>query len=82
MAKLNEENLSKLSKKGLYEKLKTRGSKSKGKIYRFKKATPEMLAEIRMKLVLENKNLLRRNIVIGSICFTIAVFLFWLIFNF
>lgn len=49
MAKINEENLSKLSRKSLYEKLKTRGSKSKGKVYRFKKATPEMLAHIRKK---------------------------------
>lgn len=80
MAKLNEENLSKLSRKGLYAKLKERGSKSNGKIYKFKKATPQALDAIRQKMEVENKayNKRRLKIIIG--CLIFGLFLFWLIF--
>ena len=43
MAKLNEENLSGLSRKGMYAGMKEFGSKVKGKIHTFKNATPELL---------------------------------------
>ena len=82
MAKLNEENLSKLSKKGMYEKLKTRGSKSKGKIYKFKKATPEILKAIREKRILENQQLRKKKIILGSICGIAAILLLWITLTF
>jgi len=77
MAKLNEENLSKLSRKGMYTRLKEFGSKSKGKIYTFNKATPELLKAIRLKRQAENEAARRKRIVIGSACVLFALVLFW-----
>ena len=80
MAKLNEENLSKLSRKGMYAKLKERGYKSNGKIYKFKKATPQLLEAIKQRRLVENQayNKKRLKIILG--CAAFALFLLWLIF--
>ena len=67
MAKLNEENLKKLSRKGMYDKLKARGFNSPIKIYRFKKASPEVLKAIREKMKAQNLAIKRRNRVLGII---------------
>ena len=53
MAKRNEENLSKLSRKGMYEKLNQYGSYSKKKVYKFKKASTEQLQAIRKRKIAE-----------------------------
>jgi len=81
MAKLNEENLSKLSRKGMYERLKTKGSKSKGKIYKFKKASPEILRAIRAKRAIENQETKKRKMLILFSCSVVAVTIFILIFT-
>ncbi len=72
MAKLNEENLKKLSRKGMFQKLKERGLKSK-KVYRFKQATPETLRAIKQKMQLQNLAIRRRNIGIGVFSLTIVI---------
>lgn len=81
MAKINEENLSKLSRKGMYEKLKGATYKSNGRIYKFKEATPEVLEAIRVKREAENKayNKKRLKLIIGCIAF--GLFLLWLTFT-
>ncbi|WP_436517680.1 hypothetical protein [Ekhidna sp. To15] len=78
MAKLNEENLSKLSRKGMYSRMKELGSKSKGKIYTFKKATPEILMAIRQKRQAENQASKKKRMIIGSACVFFALILFWI----
>ena len=80
MAKLNEENLSKLSRKGMYAKLKERGSKSTGKIYKFKKATPQILEEIKQRRLIENQAYDRKRIKIIFACGAFGLLLLWLVF--
>lgn len=82
MAKLNELNLSKLSRAGMYERLKNRGSQSKGKRYTFRRATPESIATLREKLQAEYKAIKKRRITLTiviaiplSICFVYLLFL-------
>lgn len=80
MAKINEENLSKLSRKGMYEKLKGATYKSNGRIYKFKKATPEVLEAIRLKQQADNEayNKKRLKLIIG--CAAFGLLLLWLAF--
>lgn len=82
MTKLNEENLSKLSRKGMYEKLKTQGSKSKGKVYKFKKASPEILRTIRKRRQLENNELKRKKAILASFCVIFGIVLLWITLTF
>jgi hypothetical protein len=79
MAKINEENLSKLSRKGMFQKLKDYGSSSSKRIYTFKKSTPELLKEIRETRAAENLQAQKRRILLGSICIVVAVLLFWVV---
>ena len=80
MAKLNEENLSKLSRKGAFAKLKELGSKSKGKTYRFKQATPEVIEAIKQKQQADNIAYEKKRKRILLLCATIGILLLWLIF--
>lgn len=82
MAKLNEENLSKLSRKGMYTRMKELGSKSKGKTYTFKKATPEILRAIRLKRQADNEQAKRKRFILASGCVLFAVVLFWITMTF
>ena len=75
MAKLNEENLSKLSRKGMYTILRERSSKSRNKTYRFNKATPEIILAIRKKMEVENLAMRKRNRIIWVISiFMVSLF--------
>ena len=80
MTKLNEENLSKLSRQGLYAKLKERGLKSKGRIYTYKKATPEILETIRTKRAQEERIYLKRRNILLLSCGLLFIALMTLVF--
>ncbi len=67
MAKKNEENLSKLSRKSMYKKLSQHGSYTKNKVYTFKNASPELLESIRLKKARENRTLLVKKILLASV---------------
>ena len=66
MAKRNEENLSKLSRKGVYKKIVTKGSNGKKKkIYRFKTASAEQLQAIRKWKIEDNIKLRNKKIALA-----------------
>ena len=73
MAKLNEENLSRLSRPSMFEKLKSRGSKSKGKVYLFKESTPELILEIKNRKLREIKRSRKKQILIFLISIPITI---------
>ena len=73
MAKLNEENLNRLSNPGMFEKLKTRGSRSRNKVYQFKQATPEAIKAIQQKMHLENIATRNRSIVFAIVSLSIVM---------
>ncbi|MFY0601049.1 MAG: hypothetical protein JXR03_15340 [Cyclobacteriaceae bacterium] len=77
MAKKNEENLSRLSRDGLYQKLKDFGTSKSRRIYKYNEATPEMLEEIRSRHTAENKRIRTKKIALFSflvIATSIAVY--------
>ena len=82
MARINEENLSKLSRKSMYARLKEMSSKAKGKKYTFKKATPEILKAIRQKRITENQIAKKKRIIIGLSCISFGIILFWITMTF
>lgn len=74
MAKRNEENLSFLSRKGLYDKLKDATYQSAKRVYKYKNATPEMLEAIRSHHIAENHKIRIKKIVLfGLIMISISV---------
>jgi len=79
MAKLNEENLSRLSRQGMFEKLKSRGSKSNGKPYHFKKASSEVILEIRNKTQIAQAQVLRKHILLFMLSIPITIGLLYLL---
>lgn len=82
MAKLNEENLSRLSSsRGVYKEYIKHGSIGK-KVYKYNESTPEMLAAIRSFKLVENRRILRRQIILGVICAGLFVASMWLIFSY
>lgn len=82
MAKLNEENLSKLSRKGMFQKLKDYGSGSAKRVYTFKKATPQIIESIRKAKELENLQIRKRGLILGGVCLTLALILLWVTLTF
>lgn len=76
MAKLNEENLSKLSRKGIYKKWIMHGSYSKKKVYQFKEAPPDLLRSIRERKAAENRSLRNKKIVLASSIVMVLLSLF------
>ncbi len=79
MAKINEENLSKLSRKGLYEKLKDSSYKSRRRIYRYKKASQDQLTSIKTELTLQNLQSRRKRVMLMSVLIAIMVISFMII---
>lgn len=79
MAKLNEENLSRLSRAGMFDKLKTRGSKSKGKAYRFKEATPELILEIKKKRLFEDTQIRKKQTILFLLSISITMGVLYLL---
>ncbi len=73
MARINEENLSKLSRKGLYEKLKDSSYKSRRRIYRYKKASQDQLTSIKTELTLQNLQSRRKRVMLMSVLIAIMV---------
>jgi len=67
MAKINEDNLAKLSRKGLYEKLKDATYRTRRKSYRYKKASQEQLANIKTNLTQQNLQSRRKRILLMSL---------------
>jgi len=63
MARMNEENLARLSRTSLKTKLQDRRYKNT-KTYKYKKATPELLASIRKFLKTENRKSLIKRIIL------------------
>jgi len=81
MAKLNEENLSKLSRKRMFTRLKEQSQNPKGKVYLFKKASKEQIKLIRENTLKEESETKLRTAKISllifiPILFTIVYFLF------
>ena len=73
MAKQNEVNLSKLSRKGMFSKLRAYGNGTNGKIYRYKKATPALLKSIRVRKEQARKLFIVKQLVLGTIIAAVFV---------
>ena len=79
MKKTNENNLSRLSHGRLHDNLEKHGSYSTKRVYKYKEASPELLARIRDTRKLENEEQKRKRSVILLACAFFFVVLLTLI---
>ncbi len=82
MAKINEENLAKLSRKGLFEKLKSATYKSRRKIYQYRKSDPALIKAIQERYREDNQSLLVKKLILGVILLAGISLGFFLILNY